>query len=86
MEDVAQAEREKAKRVVYAVVYGVGEWLTGSGVSSIASPLCTSFSGKERLGEILGVDASHAKELMTSFLGAFYLTYVIIIHVVHDTY
>ena len=48
--------------------------------------VCTSLSGKERLGEILGVDASHAKELMTSFLGAFYLTYVIIIHVVHDTY
>lgn len=50
VEDVAQAEREKAKRVVYAVVYGVG---------------------KERLGEILGVDASHAKELMTSFLAKF---------------
>ena len=47
VDKVLTRDRERAKRVVYAIVYGVG---------------------KEKLAEILDMNSTAAKELMTSFL------------------
>ena len=67
-EMVTPIDRERTKRVVYAVVYGVGE---NSTLFMIA--LCRLWSwfiiGKERLAEILHISVDAAKNLMSSFLG-----------------
>ena len=68
IDKVTSEDRARAKHIVYAVIYGIGER-----VSSIHKLLAmlpfSSLAGKEKLGEILKESPSVAKELTSSFLG-----------------
>ena len=71
-EEVTQNDREKTKRVVYAVVYGVGRCLMKDRkfFDCLSAIHCFGHvAGKEKLAEILNIHPSHAKELTKSFLG-----------------
>lgn len=70
-DSVKSVDRERAKRVVYSVVYGVGMLiLKDLKLSSIINNFKPfSFQGKERLADTLNVSAEEAKSFTTSFLG-----------------
>lgn len=61
------ADRDRTKHVVYAVVYGVGKPAMGAWTRRDMSHVM--YTGKERLGEMLKVSPTVAKELTNSFLG-----------------
>lgn len=62
-ESVTGTEREKAKRTVYAIIYGIGE-----STYHIDTPFLFHCLGKERLGENLQISSEAAQELIKSFL------------------
>lgn len=82
IDSITHVERERTKRVVYAVIYGVGKleywfnecnWFGQGFWVFVRSELCCiiTTTGKERLAEILNVDSTIAKELRASFLRKF---------------
>ena len=62
-ECVTPSDREKTKRVVYSVVYGMGMGL-GMGHRNVLV-----YIGKDKLSEILKTTPSKAQDLIANFLG-----------------
>ena len=91
-DSVTHVERERTKRVVYAVIYGVGKldinfWVYfGWGFWPLNCAASWLFCvGKERLAEILNVDSTIAKELRASFLRTFLFSSKIILNIMTNS-
>ena len=65
-DSITSRDREKTKRIVYSLIYGIGEPLTHLILMRV---LVLLLLGKEKLSQLLNISPESAQHLTTSFLG-----------------
>ncbi len=65
-ECITDKEREKTKRIVYSLIYGMGQ--PARLYTHCYNYNCVCIIGKEKLSQLLNISLESAQQLTTSFL------------------